>query len=122
RVPVPAAGRQRERRAGRRAHEAPLGIEQIEQRIEVELVRSAAVQQHERPGRIALCWPDAGFEAHRESGGYFARTSSMYVAIRSASSGSEISSTFSAFCSPECERLKLPANTTSSQTVIFACM
>ena len=31
-------------------------------------------------------------------------------------------STFSAFISPECDRLKLPANTMSSATVTFACM
>ena len=29
---------------------------------------------------------------------------------------------FSAFFSPECERLKLPQKTTSSATVTFACM
>ena len=42
--------------------------------------------------------------------------------MRSASSASSISSTFSAFRSPDRERLKLPRNTVSSATVSFACM
>ncbi len=54
--------------------------------------------------------------------GYLARTPSTKLTISSASFASSISSTFSAFISPECDRLKLPANTTSSATVTFACM
>ena len=46
----------------------------------------------------------------------------MKAAIRSASSGSRTSITFSAFISPERERLNEPANTMSSATVTFACM
>ena len=42
--------------------------------------------------------------------------------MRSASPASTISSTFSAFSSPERERLKEPTKTTSSATVTFACM
>ena len=50
------------------------------------------------------------------------RTSSTKAAMRPASSGSRISSMFSAFCSPERERLKEPRKTVSSATVSFACM
>ena len=46
----------------------------------------------------------------------------MNPASRSASAGSCSSSTFSAFISPERERLNEPANTTSSATVTLACM
>ena len=63
-----------------------------------------------------------GQGCHRSTRGYRPRTSSMNPASCSASCASSISSTFSAFCSPECERLKLPAKTVSSATVTFACM
>ena len=46
----------------------------------------------------------------------------MKAAICSASAASVTSSTFSAFCSPERERLKEPTKTTSSATVTLACM
>jgi len=46
----------------------------------------------------------------------------MNVAICSATSGSCTSSTFSAFISPERERLKDPTKVTSSATVTLACM
>ncbi len=51
-----------------------------------------------------------------------ARCSSIHAAMRSASAASAISSTFSAFISPERERLNEPRNTMSSATVTFACM
>ena len=41
---------------------------------------------------------------------------------RSATAGSWISSTFSAFCSPEREKLNEPTKVTSSATTTFACM
>src|SRR5205823_10138946 len=63
-----------------------------------------------------------GWVLQRATAGYLPRTSSTNAASRSASAGSEISSTFSAFSSPECERLKLPTKTRSSATVTFACM
>jgi hypothetical protein len=119
---VPAAGRERERRARSRGDESPLGIEEVEQRKQVELVCAAAVQEDERPLGLARSRPYARLEAQSCTGSYFARISSMYAAIRSASSASSIWSTFSAFCSPEWERLKLPTKTVSSQTVTFACM
>ena len=50
------------------------------------------------------------------------RTPSMNATSCSHSAGSAISSTFSAFISPECERLKLPTKATSSATVTLACM
>ena len=43
-------------------------------------------------------------------------------AILSAIAGSAISSTFSAFCSPERDRLNRPRKVVSSATVTFACM
>jgi len=46
----------------------------------------------------------------------------MKPASRSARSASWTSNTFSAFISPERDRLNEPANTTSSATVTFACM
>jgi hypothetical protein len=55
RVPVRAAGRQRERPAGGRADQPALGIEQVEQRQEVVLVGAAAVEEHER-----AVWPAFG--------------------------------------------------------------
>src|SRR5204863_9301537 len=64
----------------------------------------------------------AGSGGRSVTGGYFARISSIKPAIRSASAASSISSTFSAFDSPEWERLKEPTKTVSSATVTFACM
>ena len=56
-VPVKSARRQRQRPARGRAHQAALGVERVEQREQVRLVHSAAVQQHQRavglPGRRA---------------------------------------------------------------------
>jgi len=46
----------------------------------------------------------------------------MNAARRSASPASRTSITFSAFISPERDRLKEPAKTVSSATVTFACM
>ena len=43
-----ATGRQRERPARRDPEESPLGIERVEERKEVALVCSSAVQEHER--------------------------------------------------------------------------
>ena len=73
---MPAARRQRERCARRRGHESSLRIEQVEQRKQIELVRTAAVQEHERALRLACCGADARLEAHRRIGSYFARMSS----------------------------------------------
>src|SRR5207244_3313337 len=65
---------------------------------------------------------DGGKRAHTSTAGYRDRISSMNAANRAAIPASSISSTFSAFSSPECERLKLPTNVVSSHTVTFACM
>jgi len=46
----------------------------------------------------------------------------MNAASRSARSASSTSTTFSAFISPERDRLNEPAKTVSSATVTFACM
>ena len=54
--------------------------------------------------------------------GYRARTSSMNAASRSAIAVSWISSTFSAFRSPEREKLNEPTKETSSATTTLACM
>ena len=51
-VPVMAARRQGERPARSCAHQAALGVELVEQREQVRLVDTAAVQQHERTGRL----------------------------------------------------------------------
>ena len=64
RVPVPAAGRHRhvalrrdvsgvERGARRDAEKAPLGVERVEQAVEVALVGAAAVVEDQRPGGLA---------------------------------------------------------------------
>ena len=47
-VPVGSAGRKRQRPAGGDAKQAPLRIEDVEQWEEVVLVRTAAVEEHER--------------------------------------------------------------------------
>ena len=52
-VPVRAAGRQRERPARRDSDQPPLGVEHVEQRVEVVLARTAAVEEDERPVRLA---------------------------------------------------------------------
>jgi hypothetical protein len=49
---VRTARREGQRAAGRDAEQPPLGVEQIEQREEVALVRSAPVEQHEEPCRL----------------------------------------------------------------------
>ena len=77
---------------------------------------AAAASEHEG-GREG-----GGGGLHSETAGYLERTSSTKAASRSASAASSSSSTFSAFRSPEWERLKLPTKTVSSQTVTFACM
>ncbi len=41
------------------AGEAPLGVEQVEQREQVVLVGAPPVQQHQRAGRLAGGWADA---------------------------------------------------------------
>ena len=56
------AGREAERSARRHAEQPPLGIEEVEERIEVVLVRSPAVQEDERPGRIARRLADPRLE------------------------------------------------------------
>ena len=48
RVPVASARRQVERPAGGHAEQAPLGVEEIQEREEVVLVRPPAVEEDER--------------------------------------------------------------------------
>jgi len=50
---VRAARRQRERGAGCDPVQLPLRVERVEERVEVVLVRAAAVQEDERPLRLA---------------------------------------------------------------------
>jgi hypothetical protein len=56
-VPVRSAGRERERPAGGDAEQATLGIEEVEQRIEVVFVRATAMEEDERTGRFAGRFP-----------------------------------------------------------------
>ena len=58
-VPVKAARRQRQRPARSRAHQPALGVELVQQREQVRLVHTAAVQQHERTLRLPGRWADA---------------------------------------------------------------
>jgi hypothetical protein len=53
------AWRQRQRPASRRAEKAPVRIQQVQQREEVVLVRSAAVEEDEGPLEFALYRADA---------------------------------------------------------------
>ena len=57
-----AAGRQQQRAARCDAEEPPLGVERIEQRVQVVLVRPAAVKEDERPLGLAGSGADPGFE------------------------------------------------------------
>jgi hypothetical protein len=50
---VRPARRERERPARRDADQPPLGVEHVEEREEVVLVRAAPVEEHERPLRPA---------------------------------------------------------------------
>jgi len=51
---VGAAGRKRERPAGREAEEPPVGVECVEEGVEVVLVGAAAVQEDEGAGGLAV--------------------------------------------------------------------
>ena len=53
RVPVTSARRELEGAAGRDAEEPPVGVEEIEEREEIVLVRTATVEQDERARRLA---------------------------------------------------------------------
>ena len=64
-VPVSAAGRERQRAPRRRRDEAPLGVEEVEQRIEVVLVGAASVEEDERALGFSRRGAKPGLEAHR---------------------------------------------------------
>jgi hypothetical protein len=49
---VRTARREGQRAAGRDSQKPPLGVEQIEEREEIALVRAAPVEQHEEPRRL----------------------------------------------------------------------
>src|SRR5215211_4051525 len=86
-------------------------------------LRSAATAETAAAEGLSLAHGgDGRVRAGADTLGYRARTWSTYALRRQASSPSLISSTFSAFFSPECERLNEPAKTVSSATTIFACM
>ena len=75
RVPVRASGRKRERPARREPEQTPLGIERVEEREEVALVGAAAVEENERPLRLARRVADerldqVTFHAARGSGSF----------------------------------------------------
>ncbi len=57
-----AAGRQQQRAARSDAEEPPLGIERIEQRVQVVLVGPAPVEEDERALGLAGGGADPGFE------------------------------------------------------------
>jgi hypothetical protein len=50
---VSASGRERERAARCHSNEAAVGVERVQQREEVVLVRPASVEEHERAFRVA---------------------------------------------------------------------
>ena len=56
-VPVGAAGRERQRAARGGTEQTPIGIEHVEQRKQVVLVRAAPVEEHQRPFRVACRGP-----------------------------------------------------------------
>jgi hypothetical protein len=58
-VPVRSARRQRQRPPGGGAEQAPIGIEQVEQREEVVLVGAAAVEEDERAVGVPVRGADA---------------------------------------------------------------
>ena len=58
------ARRQRQRPARSRADQPALGIQRIEQREEIVLVRAAPVEQHERPLRLARSGPHTRSQRH----------------------------------------------------------
>ena len=58
-VPVPPAGRQRERPACGHAEQPPLGVELVEQREQVVLVGGAAVEEDQGALGIAVGRPDS---------------------------------------------------------------
>jgi glyoxalase family protein len=61
---VRPAGRQRQRPARSSADQPALGIQRIEQREEVVLVRAAPVEQHERPRGLARSGPHTRSQRH----------------------------------------------------------
>ncbi len=56
-------GGQRERAAGGEPEQPPLGVERVEQPVEVVLVRAAPVDEHERAVRVARGLADERVEA-----------------------------------------------------------
>ncbi len=84
-VPVRAARRQRQRAARAVPVQPPLGIQHVEQRKEIVLVGAAAVEEHERAGRLALGGTLADDHAERSA--------------RRSGSGVRIRSTWSRYCS-----------------------
>ena len=74
-VPVRAARRQRQRRARAEAIQPPLGIQGIQQRHEVELVRAAPVEEDERAFRLAC--GGALLDAHARRAGSAAASASL---------------------------------------------
>ena len=84
-VPVRAARRQRQRPARAVSVQPPLGIEHVEQRKEIVLVGAAAVEEHERAGRLAGGGALADDHAERSA--------------RRFGSGVRIRSTWSRYCS-----------------------
>jgi glyoxalase family protein len=61
---VGPARRQRQRPARSRTDQPTLGIQRIEQREEIVLIRAAPVKQHERPLRLARSGPHTGSQRH----------------------------------------------------------
>ncbi len=76
RVPVRPARRERERAARRHAEEPLLRIEEVEQRIEIELVGAAPMEEHKGAGRLALGLPYLVVQAARGSGSGVSTSSS----------------------------------------------
>ena len=87
RVPVTAARRQPERAARRDAEEPPVGVEQVEEREEVVLVRPAAVEKDERSLWLACGLAPASDELGHARG------------ARGSGSGVSVCSTWARRCS-----------------------
>ena len=103
-----AAGRQRQRPARRGPEQAGVWVERVEQRKEVRLVDTAAVQQDERAGGLAArrAQPvdervEAGGHAHMLSGASTpARSSTRAMTMRVASHSTRRKSSSSAGSAP----------------------
>ena len=88
-VPVRASGRQRERPARRDAEQPPLGVERVEERVEVVLVGAAAVQEDERSLRLARSRPLDDCQRHPRGFGSGVSTGSICSRRCSNAGGSE---------------------------------